>query len=110
MWAPPTRGSADVRVFAICQDELVIRSFDEVLLPSFEVEFLVESKPLARRLHDAEIEDTGHRSIRKTLAAVRGAGGTLVYVLHTGAHAAGKAADVLRAEFPDVTHMDLSEL
>src|SRR3972149_4261049 len=123
MWAPPTRGSADVRVFAICQDELVIRSLDEVLLPSFEVEFLVESKPLARRLHDAEIEvtvgdprrvdtyvkadispetcciveDNGRRSIRKTLAAVRGAGGTLVYVLHTGAHAAGKAADGVRA-------------
>ena len=31
-----------MRVFAICQDELVIRSLDEVLLPSFEVQFLVE--------------------------------------------------------------------
>ncbi len=125
-----------MRVFAICQDELVIRSLDEVLLPSFEVEFLVESKPLARRLHDAQIdvtagdprrvdtylkadispntcfivEDNGRRSIKKTLAAVRDAGGTLVYVLHTGAHAAGKAADGVKAEFPDVTHMDLSEL
>jgi len=125
-----------VRVFAICQDELVIRSLDEVLLPSFEVDFLVESKPLARRLHDADIavttgdprridtyikadispntcfivEDNGRRSIRKTLGAVRDAGGTLIYVLHTGAHPAGKAAEGLKAEFPDVTHMDLSEL
>ena len=28
---------------------------DEVLLPSFDVEFLVESRPLARRLHDAGV-------------------------------------------------------
>ena len=50
-------GSApDMRVFAICQDELVIRMLDEILLPSFEVEFLVESRPLARRLHDAGID------------------------------------------------------
>jgi hypothetical protein len=47
-----------LRVLAICQDELVIRSLDEVLLPSFEVDFLVESRPLARRLHDAGIEIT----------------------------------------------------
>jgi hypothetical protein len=99
-----------VRVLAICQDELVIRSLDEVLLPSFEVDFLVESRPLARRLHDAGIdvtvgdprrvdtylkadispntcfiiEDTGRRSIKKVLDAVRDSGGTLVYVLHTG--------------------------
>ncbi|HEX6975026.1 MAG TPA: DHH family phosphoesterase [Vicinamibacterales bacterium] len=126
-----------MRVFAICQDELVIRSLDEVLLPSFEVEFLVESKPLARRLHDAEIavtagdprrvdtylkaditpttcvivEDNGRRSIKKTLAAVRDAGGSLIYVLHTGVQSAGKAAaEGLKGEFPDVTHMDLSEL
>src|SRR3954447_23721940 len=84
----------------MCQDELVIRSLDEVLLPSFEVEFLVESKPLARRLHDAGVEvfaadprrvdtylkedvspntcfiveDTGRRSIKKILDAVRDAG------------------------------------
>ena len=45
-----------MRVYAICQDELVIRSLDDVLLPSFEVDFLVESRPLARRLHDAGIQ------------------------------------------------------
>ena len=124
-----------MRVFAICQDELVIRSLDEVLIPSFEVDFLVESKPLARRLHDAGlhvtigdprrldtylkadispntafiVEDNGRRSIKKILSAVRDAGGTLVYVLRTS-RVTQKAADALKAEFPDITDMDLSEL
>ncbi len=122
-----------MRVFAICQDELVIRSLDTVLLPSFEVDFLVESRPLARRLHDAGIEasagdprrvdtylkadispstcfiveDNGRRSVKKVLSAIRDAGGTLVYVLHT---AAGKSSSTLRTEFPEVTHLDLPEL
>ena len=125
-----------MRVYAICQDELVIRTLDAVLLPSFEIEFLVESRPLARRLHDAGIqvtigdprrvdtylkadlspstcfiiEETGRRSIRKIVSAVRDAGGTLIYVLRTGNHAAGKAAESLRTEFPDITDMDLAEL
>jgi len=124
-----------VRVLAICQDELIIRSLDEVLLPSFEVDFLVESRPLARRLHDGEIqasvgdprrvdtylkaditpttcvliEDNGRRSIKKILAAVRDAGGTLIYVLHTG-DATSKTSEAVKAEFPDVTHLSLSEL
>ena len=42
-----------MRCIAVCQPELVIRMLDEALVPSFEVEFLVESKPVARRLHDA---------------------------------------------------------
>lgn len=124
-----------MRVLAICQDEIIIRSLDEVLLPSFEVDFLVESRPLARRLHDAEIqasagdprrvdtylkaditpttcflvEDNGRRSIKKILAAVRDAGGTLIYVLHTG-EATSKTSEAVKAEFPDVTHLALSEL
>jgi nanoRNase/pAp phosphatase (c-di-AMP/oligoRNAs hydrolase) len=124
-----------VRVVAICQEELVIRALDAVLLPSFEVDFLVESKPLARRLHDAGIqatagdprrvdtyvkadispstcfivEDNGRRSIKKVLSAVRDAGGTLIYVLYTGG-AAAKHADALKAEFPDVTDLELSEV
>src|SRR5688572_10221916 len=103
-----SRSVPDMRVLAICQDELVIRSLDTVLLPSFEVDFLVESRPLARRLHDAKIEatagdprrvdtylkaditpntcfiveDNGRKGVRKVLAAIRDAGGTLVYVLH----------------------------
>ncbi len=125
-----------MRVFAVCQDELVIRSLDEVLLPSFEVDFLVESRPLARRLHDGGIqvscgdprrvdtylkadlspstcfivEDNGRRSVKKVLGAIRDAGGTLIYVLHTGPRSTGKAADGLKADFPDVTHMELAEL
>src|SRR6476659_5606430 len=127
-------GSApDMRVFAICQDELVIRSLDTVLLPSFEVDFLVESRPLERRLHDAGIEasagdprrvdtylkadispstcfiveDNGHRSVKKVLSAIRDAGGTMVYVLHT---TPPKGAEAARAEFPDITHLELPEL
>jgi nanoRNase/pAp phosphatase (c-di-AMP/oligoRNAs hydrolase) len=124
-----------MRVVAICQDELVIRSLDAVLLPSFEVDFLVESRPLVRRLHDAGIEasagdprrvdtylkaditpgtcfiieDNGRRTLKKVLGAIRDAGGTLVYVLHTG-HANGRGIDAGRAEFPDITHLDLPEL
>jgi nanoRNase/pAp phosphatase (c-di-AMP/oligoRNAs hydrolase) len=124
-----------MRVVAICQDELVIRSLDAVLLPSFEVDFLVDSRPLARRLHDAGIEatagdprrmdtylkadispstcfiieDNGRRSLKKVLGAIRDAGGTLVYVLHTG-HTNGRGTEAARAEFPDVTHLDLPEL
>jgi nanoRNase/pAp phosphatase (c-di-AMP/oligoRNAs hydrolase) len=125
-----------VRVLAICQDELVIRSLDEVLLPTFEVEFLVESKPLARRLHDAGIEvfaadprrvDTylkedvspntcfivevnGRRSIKKIIDAIRDAGGTLIYVLHTGKRHANGKTDGLKPDAAEVTHFDLAEL
>ena len=45
-----------MRCLAVCQTELAIRMLDEILLPSFEVEFLVESKPIARRLHDAGMQ------------------------------------------------------
>ena len=83
------------------------------------MEFLVESRPLARRLHDAKIpiltgdprrvdtylkadispntcfivEDNGRRSIKKILEAVRDAGGTLVYVVHTGKRPANGRAE-----------------
>jgi nanoRNase/pAp phosphatase (c-di-AMP/oligoRNAs hydrolase) len=124
-----------VRVFAICQDELLIRSLEDVLVPSFEVDFLVESRPLARRLHEAGlhaipgdprridtylkadlppstcfiVEYNGRRSIKKILSTIRDAGGTLIYVLHSGTPST-KAADALKAEFPDVTDMTLGEL
>jgi nanoRNase/pAp phosphatase (c-di-AMP/oligoRNAs hydrolase) len=99
-----------MRCLAVCQNELVVRMLDEILLPSFEVEFLVEGRPLARRLHDAGmhvtaadlrrtdtylkadltpgtcviVEDNGRRSLRKILEAIRDAGGTLVYVIGVG--------------------------
>src|ERR1044071_1665791 len=99
-----------MRCIAVSQTELAIRMLDEILLPSFEVEFLVDSKPLARRLHDGGldvvagdlrrtdpyvkadltpgacvvVEDNGRKSLRKLLEAIWDAGGTLVYVLGVG--------------------------
>jgi nanoRNase/pAp phosphatase (c-di-AMP/oligoRNAs hydrolase) len=125
-----------VRVVGICQDELVIRTLDDVLKPTFELDFLVESRPLARRLHEAGItvtvgdprrvdtylkadispttcfivEDNGRRSPKKTLSAIRDAGGTLTYVIHTGAGVKPRNSEALKAEFPDVSDMDLCEL
>src|SRR5471030_2877754 len=125
-----------VRCLAVCQDELVIRMLDEILLPGFEVEFIVESKTAARRLHDAGvhvvagdprrtdtylkaditpgtcviIEDNGKRSLKKMLEAVRDAGGALVYVLGIGASSTTKFAEEFHAEFPDVSYLSMSEL
>jgi nanoRNase/pAp phosphatase (c-di-AMP/oligoRNAs hydrolase) len=125
-----------MRCLAVCQDELVIRMLGEILLPGFEVEFVVDAKPLARRLHDAGvavtygdprvidtwvkadltpstcviIEDNGRRSPKKILEAVRDAGGTLVYVLGIGAGATAKRAEEFRGEFPDVSYLAMSEL
>ncbi|HVC20812.1 MAG TPA: DHH family phosphoesterase [Vicinamibacterales bacterium] len=125
-----------MKCLAVCQDDLVIRLLDEVLLSSFEVEFLVESRPVARRLHDAGInvvvgdlrrtdtylkadvspgtcvivEDNGRRSLKRVLSAIRDAGGTLVYVLGVGAAAASARTDELRTQFPDVSYLAMSEL
>src|SRR4029077_17106425 len=125
-----------MRCLAVCQDELVIRMLDEILLPGFEVEFIVENRPLARRLHDAGIhviagdprrtdtfvkadlgpstcviiEDNGRRSPKKILEAVRDAGGTLVYVLGVGTASTAKRVDEFRAEFPDVSYLAMSAL
>jgi nanoRNase/pAp phosphatase (c-di-AMP/oligoRNAs hydrolase) len=109
---------------------------DEILLPGFEVEFIVENRPLARRLHEAGvtvtqgdprrndtylkadigpgtcviIEDNGRRNPKKMLEAVRAAGGALVYVLGIGAAATGNRAEEFHAEFPDVSYLSMSEL
>jgi nanoRNase/pAp phosphatase (c-di-AMP/oligoRNAs hydrolase) len=125
-----------MRCLAICQTELVIRMLDEILLPSFEVEFLVESKPVARRLHDAGmnvtaadlgrtdtylkadltpgtcviIEDNGRKSLRKILEAVRDAGGTLVYVLGVGLPDSRKREEALKSQFPELAYLAMSEL
>src|SRR4051812_5400105 len=125
-----------MRCLAVCQDELVIRMLDEILLPGFEVEFIVENRPAARRLHDAGvhvvvgdprrtdtfvkadlgpgtcviIEDNGRRSPKKILEAVRDAGGTLVYILGVGTVATGRRAEEFHAEFPDVSYLSMSEL
>ena len=44
-----------MRCLAVCQSDVVIRILDDALRPRFGIEFLVESKPLARRLHDAAV-------------------------------------------------------
>ena len=54
-----------MRCLAVCQTELAIRMLDEILLPSFEVEFLVESKPVARRLHESGLHVTA-ADLRRT--------------------------------------------
>src|SRR5438876_3755216 len=125
-----------MRCLAVCTDELVIRMLDEILLPGFEVEFIVDNRALARRLHEAGvnatggdprradtfvkadlgpstcviIEDNARRSLRRILEAVRDAGGTLVYVLGIGAESTAKRAEEFHAEFPDVSYLSMSEL
>ena len=125
-----------MRCLAVCQDELVIRMLDEILLPGFDVEFIVENRTLARRLQEAHInasagdprrvdtflkadlgpstcvviEDNARRNLRRILQAVRDAGGTLVYVLGIGAAATAKRWQDLHAEFPEVSYLAMSEL
>jgi nanoRNase/pAp phosphatase (c-di-AMP/oligoRNAs hydrolase) len=125
-----------MRCLAVCQNELVIRMLDEILLSSFEVEFLVESKPLARRLHDAGmrvtaadlrrtdtylkadltpgtcviVEDNGRRSLKKILEAIRDAGGTLVYVIGVGITDSRKREDDLKAQFAELNYLTFAEL
>src|SRR5436190_2340997 len=111
---------------------------DEILLPGFEVEFIVESKTTSRRLHDAGvhviagdprrtdtylkadltpgtcviIEDNGKRSLKKMLESVRDAGGTLVYVLGValGAKTTEKHVEDLHQQFPEVVYLSMAEL
>jgi nanoRNase/pAp phosphatase (c-di-AMP/oligoRNAs hydrolase) len=100
------------------------------------VDFLVESRPIARRLHDAGlnitagdlkrtdtylkadltpgtcviVEDSGRRSLRKMLEAIRDAGGALVYVLGVGNPRSREREDELKAEFPELNYLAMSEL
>ena len=125
-----------MRCLAACQTELAIRMLDEILLPSFEVEFIVEGKPLARRLHDSGlnviygdlrrtdtyvkadltpgtcvvVEDNGRKSLKKVLEAIWDAGGTLVYVLGVGTSHTREREEELKSQFPEVNYLALSEL
>ncbi|MEZ5320354.1 MAG: DHH family phosphoesterase [Vicinamibacterales bacterium] len=124
-----------MRALAVCQDELVIRTLHRVLSGTFDLEFLVESRPLARRLIDDGVsatvadpkrvdsylradltpntcvilEDTGRRSLKKVATAIRDAGGSLLYVLHVGSGTSKRKED-LRTVVPELTHLDLAEL
>jgi nanoRNase/pAp phosphatase (c-di-AMP/oligoRNAs hydrolase) len=128
-----------MRCLAVCHTELVVRLLEQVLPPSFEVDFLIESRPLARRLHELGVavaagdshrtdtfikadvspntcvivEDTGRQTIRRTLQAVRDAGVTLVYLLSTGTTDSKDAArreEQIRAHFPELGFLSLPEL
>src|SRR5258707_7302174 len=109
-----------MKCLAVCQDELLIRTLHQVLAPKFEIEFLVENKPLARRLHEAGlpisvadprrcdsylkcdlspnncvlIQDSGRRSLTKIIDAARDAGGTLIYVIGTAEHTAERETEI----------------
>jgi nanoRNase/pAp phosphatase (c-di-AMP/oligoRNAs hydrolase) len=109
---------------------------DEILLPGFEVEFIVENRPLARKLHDAGvtvtagdprrtdtflkadlgpstcviIEDNGRRSPKRVIEAARDAGSTLIYVLGVGTSSSDGRTEELREAFPDVAFLSMSEL
>ncbi len=111
---------------------------DEILAASIEVEFLVESRALARKLKAAGlpvtagdvkrtdtylkadispqtciiIEDTGRKYLHKMIESVRDAGGALIYVLGVGIpnDDREKRAQEVRDHFSDVSYLSLSEL
>jgi len=129
-----------MRCLAVCHSELIIRTLAQVLPPSFQVDFLVESRPLARRLHDAGIaiaagdlrktetylkadlaastcvivEDSGRKSPHGILQALRDAGATLVYLMGmpTGKPGGGngKRSDELRMRHPELGFLPLADL
>jgi nanoRNase/pAp phosphatase (c-di-AMP/oligoRNAs hydrolase) len=125
-----------VRALAVCQDELVIRTLHQVLAGTFDVEFLVERRPLARRLVESGVpatvgdpkrvdsylradispstcvivEDNGRRSLKRVVTAIRDAGGCLIYILHVPAGAARRKTDDLRSVVPEITDLNLSDL
>ena len=125
-----------MRALAICQNELVIRTLHQVLAGPFEVEFLTDSRALARRLHDEGlpitvgdlrridtyvkadlspgvcvlVEDDGRRSLKKLVSAVRDAGGSLVYILRIGGAKRRKGTADVCGAFEEVTDLDLGDL
>jgi nanoRNase/pAp phosphatase (c-di-AMP/oligoRNAs hydrolase) len=125
-----------VRALAVCQDELVIRLLHRVLAGAFDTEFLVESRPLARRLVDEGIpatvadprrvdaylraditpntcviiEDNGRRGLKRIVTAIRDAGGSLLYLLHVNMPPHRRSNDELRSVVPELSHLDLAEL
>ena len=125
-----------MKCLAVCQDELVIRILAKALGTTLDIEFLVEDRLLARRLHDAEVtvhvgdprkvesylraeidpstcllvEDTGRHSPRRTVEAIRDAGSTLVYLLDVGHPLSPRRREEQRARLPEVGHLALATL
>jgi nanoRNase/pAp phosphatase (c-di-AMP/oligoRNAs hydrolase) len=120
----------------VCQTELLARMLDEALSGGFDLDVLVDSRPLAKRLHDTGvpattadlrrtdtylkadltpgtcvlIEDNGRKSLRKVIESIRDAGATLIYVLGVGLADAHKREEELKAQFPELSYMAISEL
>ena len=125
-----------MKCLAVGQDELVIRLLASALRSTLNIEFVVEDQLLARRLHDLEIavhvgnprkvdtylragldpitcvlvEDTVRRSPRRTVEAIRDAGGTLVYLLDVGHPCSPRQQEQQRLRVPDVARLALADL
>jgi len=123
-----------MKCLAVCQDELLIRTLHQVLAPTFEVEFLVESRPVCRRLHEAGlpitagdprrcdsylkadvsptscvlIQDSHRRGLGRVIRAALDAGAMLIYVIGTRGDP-GREQE-LKDEFPEITYVTLAEL
>ena len=124
-----------MRCVAVCQDALVVRTLHQALVPALDIEFLVEDRALARRLHDAGIparagdprrldtylrmdvtpatcvivEDSGRRSVRRILETLADAGAVLTYLLDVGERRS-KRSDDCAAAFPEVSVLGLGDL
>ena len=125
-----------MKCLAVCQNELVIRILAKALKPTLDVEFLVEDRLLARRLHDAEVtvhvgnprtvesylradidpstcllvEYTGRRSPRRTVEAIRDAGGILIYLLDVGHPLSPRQQEEQRTRSSEVGRLALADL
>ncbi len=114
----------------------MVRTLHRVLAGTFDVEFLVESRPLARRLVESGVpatvgdpkrvdsylradvspntcvivEDNGRRSLKRVVTAIRDAGGCLLYVLHVESGASRRRTDDLRTVVPEINHLELADL
>jgi nanoRNase/pAp phosphatase (c-di-AMP/oligoRNAs hydrolase) len=125
-----------MKCLAVCQSELLARMLDEALTTGFELEVLVESKPLAKRLHDTGlavtatdvrrtdtylkaditpstciiVEDDGRKSLRKVIVSIRDAGATLIYVVGVGLADSHKREEELKAQFPELSYLAIAEL
>ena len=125
-----------MKCLAVCQDEALARTLHQALVPSFELECLVGTRPAARRLEEAGlacvvgdprrvdtyvradvtpqtcvlVEDPGTRGLKRILSALQDAGAALIYVLGTPQHVHRGWSDELRAEFPDVSALELAGL
>jgi nanoRNase/pAp phosphatase (c-di-AMP/oligoRNAs hydrolase) len=124
-----------MKCLAVCQDELVIRVLAKALATTLDIEFLISDRLLARRLQDAGVEihigdphkvdtylradvgpgtcllvqDNGRRSPRRTIEAIRDAGGTLVYLLDVG-HPLSVKQQEERTRMIEVRRLALSDL